>query len=105
MQQIGKSVTKYAKKLVHVGNIVQVDMRGHGYYGRALVMVYLADGTCYNERVVADGYACVYKYHGHKSKHLSWKEFDKLNRLMQEAKKYKRGLWGRDYRVMERLCK
>jgi micrococcal nuclease len=81
-----------------------VDIRGYGYYGRALAMVYLPDGTCYNERVVADGYACVYKYHGHKSKQLSWEEFNKLNRLMQEAREHKKGLWGRDYRVMERLC-
>lgn len=59
---------------------------------------------CYNEKIVADGYACVYKYHGHNSKQLSWEEFNKLNRLIQEAKKHKKGLWGRDCRVMERLC-
>jgi endonuclease YncB( thermonuclease family) len=35
-------------------------------------MVYLTDGTCYNERIVTDGYACVYKYHRHNSKQLSW---------------------------------
>jgi len=68
MANLGKSATKYAKRLVKVGDTVQADIRGYGYYGRALVMVYLSDGTCYNERVVQDGYACVYKYHGHKSK-------------------------------------
>jgi micrococcal nuclease len=104
MASLGKSATKYAKRLVHAGDIVQVDIRGYGYYGRALAMVYLPDGTCYNERVAADGYACVYKYHGHKSKQLSWEEFNKLNRMMQEAREYKRGLWVRDYKVMERLC-
>ena len=34
----------------------------------------------------------------------SWEEFNKLNRLIQEAKKDKRGLWGRDYGVMGKLC-
>ena len=105
MVSMGKSATKYAKKLVHVGDTVQVDIRGYGYYGRALAMVYLHnDSYCYNERVVQDGYACVYKYHGHKSKQLSWEEFNKLNRLMEQAKEHKRGLWGRDYGVMECLC-
>ncbi len=46
----------------------------------------LPDGVNYNEQEVADGYACVYKYHGHKSRELSQVEFDKLNRLMRQAR-------------------
>ncbi|MCD6176743.1 MAG: thermonuclease family protein, partial [Candidatus Cloacimonetes bacterium] len=41
MASLGKSATKYAKRLVKAGDTVQVDIRGYGYYGRALAMVYL----------------------------------------------------------------
>ena len=103
MASLGRRATRHAKKLVHVGDTVQVDIRGYGYYGRALAVVYLADGTCLNTRMVQDGYAWVYRYHGRKSRQLTWKEFDNLVRLMRDAKKNKRGLWGRDYRVMDCL--
>lgn len=45
MASLGKSATKYAKKLVHVGDIMQIDIRGYGYYSRALAIVYLSDIT------------------------------------------------------------
>ena len=63
----------------------------------------LPGGINYNEQEVADGYACVYKYHGyhgHKSRELSQAEFDKLNRLMEQARAGQKGLWGSDPQVM-----
>jgi len=53
---------------------------------------------------VADGYACVYKWHGHKSKEVSDKEFEKLERLMEKAKRDEKGLWNSNLQVMECLC-
>ena len=52
MASLGRRATRHAKKLVHVGDAVQVDIRGHGYYGRALAVVYLANGSCLNTRLV-----------------------------------------------------
>jgi len=105
MASLGRRATRHAKKLVHVGDTAQVDIRGYGYYGRGLAVVYLADGTCLNTRMVQDGYAWVYRYHGRKSRQLTRKEFDNLARLMRDAKESKRGLWGRDYRVMDCLSR
>ncbi|MCD6398951.1 MAG: thermonuclease family protein [Candidatus Aenigmarchaeota archaeon] len=105
MKNLGQEATHYAKSLLHKGQKVKVVVYGRGYYGRTLALIYLPDGTCYNERIVADGYACVYKYYGHKSRELPWDEWFRLNQLLEEAKKNRRGLWGKDYRVMECLCR
>jgi len=104
ISRLGAEATKYAKGLIHKGDQIYLETRGRGYYGRILAFVYLKDGTCYNEKIVADGYACVYKYRGRKSKQLSWDEFFKLIKLLNEAKSYKRGLWGEDFKLMECLC-
>ncbi|MDL1971200.1 MAG: thermonuclease family protein [Candidatus Desulfofervidaceae bacterium] len=92
MKNLGQEATHYAKSLLHKGQRVKVVVYGRGYYGRTLALIYLPDGTCYNERIVADGYACVYKYHGHKSRELPWEEWVKLNQLLEKAKKNRLGL-------------
>ena len=105
MKNLGQLSTHHAKKLLHKGDRIKLVVYGRGHYGRVLGIIYLPDGTCYNERMVADGFACVYKYHGRKSKELPWTEWIKLNYLLHEAKKHRRGLWSVDYRVMDCLCK
>ena len=105
VKNLGQLATHHAKSLLKVGQQVKVIIRGRGYYGRALAIIILPDGTNYNEAMVRDGYACVYKYHGHKSKELTWEEWERLNRLLEDAKRHKRGLWGVDYRLMECLCR
>ena len=104
MRKLGLLATKHAKTMLYRGERVTVVTKGKGYYGRTLAFVILPNGTNYNEQEVADGYACVYKWHGHKSRELSKEEFKKLERLMEEAKEEKRGLWGIDKEVMECLC-
>ena len=104
MRKLGLLATKHAKTMLYKGEKVTVQTNGKGYYGRTLAFIILPDGTNYNEREVADGYACVYKYRGHKSRELSEEEFKELERLMEEAKEEKRGLWGTDREVMECLC-
>ncbi|MDL1971476.1 MAG: thermonuclease family protein [Candidatus Desulfofervidaceae bacterium] len=105
MKNLGQEATHHAKKLLHKGEQVKVVTYGHDCYGRTLAIIYLPDGTNYNEKMVADGYACVYRYCAHKSRQLPQEEKKKLNQLLEEAKKNRRGLWGKDYRVMECLCR
>jgi len=105
ISRLGIRATKYAKSLIHKGDQIYLEVRGRGHYGRILAFVYLNDGTCYNERIIADGYACVYKYRGRKSRQLSWEEFLNLTKLLNEAKAHKRGLWKIDFEVMNCLCK
>ena len=45
----------------------------------------------------------MYKWHGHKSRELSWGEFEKLQRLMKEAERKRKGLWGEYREIMECL--
>lgn len=104
MRRLGLLATKHTKTMLYKGEHVTIRTNGKGYYGRTLAFIILPDGTNYNEQEVADGYACVYKWHGHKSKELSEGEFEKLERLMEEAKKEKKGLWGEYKNIMECLC-
>ena len=104
MRRLGLLATKHAKTMLYKGEKVTVVTKGKGYYGRTLAFIILSDGTNYNEKEVADGYACVYKWHGHKSRELSEGEFGELENLMEEAKEGKKGLWGTDKEVMECLC-
>ena len=104
MRKLGLLATKHAKTMLYKGEKVTVVTKGRGYYGRTLAFIILPDGTNYNEKEVADGYACVYKWHGHKSRELSWGEFEKLERLMEEAEKEGKGLWGEYRGIMECLC-
>ena len=104
MRLLGLLATKHGKGLLPVGETVTVKTAGKGYYGRTLAWVILPDGTNYNEKMVADGYACLYKWHGRKPRDVNWQEWKKLNRLLQRAEKERKGLW-REYReLMECLC-
>jgi len=74
MKSLGKMATSHAREYLHEGDQVKVIIYGHGYYGRALAFIILSNGTNYNEQMGVDGYACVYKYRGRKSKELPWEE-------------------------------
>ena len=104
MKRLGLLATKHAETMLWVGEKVTVKTSGKGYYHRTLAFIILPDGSNYNERMVSDGYACVYKYHGHKSREISWNEFFKLERLLERAKKEKKGLWRKYYKIMDCLC-
>ena len=100
IKNLGQMATAYAKRLLHKGQKVKVVIYGYGYYGRALAMIYLPDGTCYNERIVRDGYACVYE----RSEELPEQIMEKLLSLEEQARRERKGLWRTHYRVMECLC-
>lgn len=103
MHRLGLMATRHAETMLRKGEKVTVQTFDKGYYGRTLSFVILADGSNYNEKEVGDGYACVYKYRGHKSRELSVSEFKKLNGLMTQARNQRKGLWGIEPQVMERL--
>jgi len=100
MREFGRIATEYAKKLLHKKEKIKVVIYGYGYYGRALALVYLADGSCYNESIIRDGYACVYE----RSKELPPEILERFLSLEKEAKEKRRGLWGKDYYLMKCLC-
>ena len=105
MKVLGLAATKHAKTMLKKRQDVIIRTFGKGYYGRTLAFVILSNGVNYNEQEVADGYACVYKYRGRKSRELSQAEFDKLNFLLEQARDQRKGLWGSDFTVMQRLCR
>jgi micrococcal nuclease len=107
MRKLGLLATKHAEELIVKGDSVIVETYGKGYYKRTLAIILLPQSNSlnYNEQMIADGYACLYKYRGHKSKELSWAEWKRLNRLMDNAKRKKLGLWGEYPKIMQCLCK
>ena len=105
MRVLGLAATEHAKTMLYKGQDVTIKTFGKGYYGRTLAFVILQNGINYNEQEVADGYACVYKYRGHKSKEMSQREFDKLNVLLNQAREQRKGLWDNNFDVMRRLCR
>ncbi|RLE09622.1 thermonuclease family protein [Candidatus Aerophobetes bacterium] len=100
MKNLGQEATYYAKSLLHKGQKVRVVVYGKGYYGRSLALIYLLDGTCYNEKIIKDGYACVYE----KSRELPTTIMRKFISLEQEAKRDRRGLWRSHYQILKCLC-
>ena len=100
MKEFGRAATEYAKKLLHKKEKIKVVIYGYGYYGRALALVYLADGSCYNESIIRDGYACVYE----RSKELPPEILKRFLSLEKEAKEKRKGLWRKDYYLMKCLC-
>ena len=102
---LGQLATHHMKTLLHKGDRVKIVSRGRGYYKRLLAYVILPDGTNVNYRMVADGYACVYTWHGKRPEGVGVLEFVKLKAFLLQAKKEKRGLWGVDFELMNCLCR
>jgi micrococcal nuclease len=97
MRRLGLLATKHAEELIKKGDSVIVETFGKGYYKRTLAIIILPQSNSlnYNEQMIADGYACLYKYRGHKSKELSWAEWKRMKRLLSNAKRNRLGLWGK----------
>jgi len=104
MKWLGKLASRHAKELLTPGQKVTVKVYGKGFYGRKLAVIILPDGTNFNEKMVKDGYSCVYRYRGHKSSELPQEEWEKLNALLNQARNERRGLWEKYYNIMQCLC-
>ncbi len=95
MKQMGQKATAYAKRNFHIGDKVKVKIEGQGHFKRYLALIWNKKGELYNEEIIKDGYACIYR----KAKYPKY-----LEKLLEEAKKKRRGLWKDYYNVMNCLC-
>ena len=104
IKNLGQLATHHAKRLLHRGDVVRVIIRGRGYYRRALAIVFLPDGTNFNLKMVEDGFACVYTWHGKRPEHVGILEYLRLKKALLTAKKERRGLWKVAPELMRCLC-
>ncbi|MHB9293354.1 putative micrococcal nuclease [Hollandina sp. SP2] len=64
-------------------------------YGRLLAYVYTGDGTCFNARLIQEGYAYAYLY-------FPFQFMEEFASLEQAAKEQHRGLWSSSQRFRNR---
>ncbi len=95
MRQMGQKATAYAKRNFHVKDRVKVKIEGRGQFKRYLALIWNKEGELYNEEVIKDGYACIYRK-------AEYPEY--LEKFLEEAKKKRKGLWKEYYKIMECLC-
>lgn len=91
VQCFGKEASAYTKQSLR-GQVVRLESDSlagdKDKYGRLLRYVYLPDGTLYNQRLIAEGYAHEYTYQN--------QHYDRQTELKQaerEAQQKQRGLW------------
>lgn len=95
MREAGQKATAYAKRNFHKGDKVKVKIEGQGHFKRYLALIWNKKGELYNEEIIKDGYACIYR----KAKYPKY-----LEDLLKDAKKHRRGLWRDYYDIMNCLC-
>ena len=95
MKEAGQKATAYAKRNFHKGDRVKVKIEGQGHFKRYLALIWNKKGELYNEEIIKDGYACIYR----KAKYPKY-----LEDLLENAKKHRRGLWKDYYDIMNCLC-
>jgi micrococcal nuclease len=93
-QELGKLATGYAVKFFKLGDTVTIDTLKKDRYGRTLATV-KKNGVDYSTQIIKDGYSCIYK----KAKYPK-----ELDNVLLSAKESKKGLWGVEFDVMNRLC-
>lgn len=99
MKKAGEASTQYAQEYLKIGKSYKVDILEKDKYGRDLCIVYHDDDKSYNELIVEDGYAVVYKS-GQYIKDTKFKR--RLLEAQKEAKSKNRGLWnGHTNKIME----
>lgn len=88
IKALGKRSSKFTKELVQ-GKAVRLefDVEKKDKYGRLLAYVYLQDGTFVNAEIIKQGYASLLTYPP------NVKYVDVFQKLYQEARENKRGLW------------
>jgi micrococcal nuclease len=88
---MGKRATEYVESLVKPGGLITIefDVQERDRYKRLLGYVYLSNGNMLNEEIVKAGYASVMTI----PPNVKYK--DRFLIAYQEARKDKRGLWGK----------
>jgi micrococcal nuclease len=90
LMMLGRLSLNYLIELVLPGTPLTIEMEKDNYedlYGRTLAYVYLPDGRCLNEMMIAEGYAKPYsRYYCH--------ELSNYQILNRKAKNERKGLYG-----------
>jgi len=95
---LGRRAIIYARSVLKRGEKIKIKIykrERDKIYGS----IYLPDGSLYAERIVGAGYACV------SGDLIDKREMEKLEKSLIEAKKKKKGLWKKYYKIMDCLCK
>ena len=82
-QAFGTRAKQFTSRMVF-GKEVRIIDKGPDRYGRTIGEVILPDGTSLNKQLVAEGYAWWYQ---------RYSDDEELQRLQQEAREAKKGLW------------
>ena len=99
MLSAGKSATRYAKSLLTIGKQYEYDVSGKDRYKRSVCTVKLDSSTLFNNAMVTDGYATIYR------QYMNKKELAFYSTLLEDAKKQNVGLWRDRREVIECLDK
>ena len=97
----GQAATNYAKNKLFTGQKYKINVYEKDKYNRNICIVFLQNGDNFNEKIVEDGYAVVYK-RGKYTKNKKLRHI--LNQAQGRAVKAQEGLW-RNYKIlMERMA-
>jgi micrococcal nuclease len=88
IQEFGKEASAFTKEqLLDKQVYLAFDWDLRDRYGRLLAYIYTEDGTCFNTRLIREGYAYAYLY-------FDFQFIEEFEELEQSAKKHGLGLWG-----------
>lgn len=93
-QKLGVLASSYAHQALD-NKMITYDEKKSDKYGRALATVKV-NGVDYSAKIIADGYACIYRKASYPFEYEA---------LLSNAKLKKLGLWKVDYETMNKLCK
>ncbi len=93
-QKLGELASAYAHQVLN-NKVITYEEKKSDKYGRALATIKV-DGIDYSARIIADGYACIYRKADYPFEYEA---------LLANAKLKKLGLWKVDYETMNKLCR
>lgn len=90
VEEAGQAASNYAKQRLHVNSGYKLSLYNQDKYGRSICVIYLNDNKTFNEKIVEDGYAVVYK-NGKYTKDKALRHA--LNQAQGKAVNNEAGLW------------
>ena len=101
LESAGEASTDYAKQRLHINSRYDLTIYGSDKYGRNLCVIYLSKGKSFNEKIIEDGYAVVYK----RGKYTEDKELrHTLNQAQGRAVRNEAGLWRNHKQLMNGMA-
>ncbi|MDB2562203.1 thermonuclease family protein [Sulfurimonas sp.] len=96
MLSAGKSATRHAKSFLKLNKQYEYEVNGKDRYGRSICVVKL-DDTTFNEKMVIDGYATIYR------EYMNQTELKYYEAILNKAKNNRVGLWKDRFETIECL--